>query len=194
MLVPRVLVLGLGLLGACVAPSREPTSASEPSGSEGEATPTPVVVGEASEREPSEMVAASEPAAASEPTFEPATAGDAGCVVTVSALLEAEAYRGGGPMTPALAASLDADPEFARRYQAESHGDRHIQCVYRVELAHEPGKHYRWLHWFNDVMHEAEPSRCNTLAPEVARDIVTTTKDCSQLDAGAWWGQVLEPL
>lgn len=205
----RSVVLGctFAWLGACMAPSHEPSasqaSASRPEPS-GRATSTAsrdaLEPGEPStnEAEPSEAQAREvqpvEPAEPAEPEFVAATHGSGGCIVTVSALLEATEYRGGSPMTPALAASLDADPEFARRYNSASHGDHHIQCVYRVELAHEPGKHYRWLHWFNNLLRDAEPSKCKTLAAEVAQDIVRTTKDCTQLDAGAWWGQVLEPL
>lgn len=140
-------------------------------------------------------VAVEAPPKPAEPaTFTPATRGSGNCKVTVSALLEAEEYRGPGPLTPSVAASLDADPEYARLYDSESHGDHHIQCVFQVELAHEPGKHYRWLEFFSNTLREATPQVCNGMAAEVADDILRTTKDCSDLAAGAYWGHVLEPM
>ena len=124
----------------------------------------------------------------------PLTRGSGACEVTIRALLEAEEYRGGGPMTPALEASLSSDPDFARMYEAESHGDHHIQCLYQVELAHEPGKRYRWRHVVSNTLREFGPEICAGLAAEVADDIIRTTRDCSDYAAGAYWGDVLEPL
>ncbi len=156
---------------------------------------------------PSEASVPSEPPVAAEPEqpaeleqssepeiFSPATRGTGRCVVTVSALLEAQEYRGPGPITPDLEASLDSNPEFARTYQRLSHGDHHIQCVYQVELAHEPGKRYRWRTYFTNTAREATPKACNGMAAEVADDIVQTTKECTDLAAGAYWGFVLEEL
>lgn len=126
--------------------------------------------------------------------FEPATRGENRCIVTVVALLEAEEYRGGGPMTPALEASMAADPDFARMYNSESHGDHHIQCHYEVSLAHLPGKRWRWREVESNTLRELSPEICNSLAVEVADDIIRTTKNCTDLDAGAYWGYVLEPI
>lgn len=126
--------------------------------------------------------------------FEPATRGQGSCMVSVVALLEAEAYRGGGPMTPALEASLAADPDYARMYNAESHGDHHIQCHYEVSLAHLPGKRWRWREVRNNTLRKLSPEICKSLAVEVADDIIQTTKNCTNLDAGAYWGYVLEPM
>ncbi|HLT35785.1 MAG TPA: hypothetical protein VK034_05855, partial [Enhygromyxa sp.] len=126
--------------------------------------------------------------------FSPATRGSGDCQVTVSALLEATEYRGPGPMTPALATSLDADPDFARMYNSESHGDHHVQCHYQVELAHEPGKHFRWRSWFTNTLRDRTPKACNGMAAEIAEDIIRTTKQCTDLAAGAYWGHTLEPM
>ena len=126
--------------------------------------------------------------------FTAATRGSGTCRVTVSALLEAAEYRGAGPMTPALEASLSANPDYARMYESESHGDHHIQCIYQVELAHEPGKHYRWRHVIGNTLRDYTAETCDGLAAEVAEDVIRTTKDCSDLDAGAYWGCVLEPM
>lgn len=127
-------------------------------------------------------------------SFEPATRGTGSCVVTIVAVLEAEEYRGGGPMTPALEASMTADPDFARMYNAESHGDHHIQCHYEVSLAHLPGKRWRWREVENNTLRDLSPKICNSLAVEVADDIIRTTKNCSDFNAGAYWGYVLEPM
>ncbi len=136
------------------------------------------------------------PAQPAEPelVFTPATRSSGNCELTVSALLEAQEYRGPGPITPSLAAKLDADPEFARMYNSESHGDHHIQCVFQVELAHQPNQHYRWRKSFTNTLREATPETCKGMAAEVAEDILHTTKACTELEAGAYWGYVLEPL
>lgn len=126
--------------------------------------------------------------------FEAASFDSGSCVVRVVGLLEAEEYRGPGPITPAIEASLNADPEFARMYQAESHGDHHIQCHYAVELEHEPGKRYRWREVVNNTLRDHTAKICNSMAAEVAEDIARTTKDCTDLDAGAYYGFVLEPM
>jgi hypothetical protein len=126
--------------------------------------------------------------------FTPATRGSGKCEVTVSALLEAEEYRGPGPLTPAVAASLNADPDYARRYNSESHGDHHIQCVFQVELGHLPGQPHRWMDYFNNVLRDKTTKACNGMAAEVAEDIIRTTKDCTDFAAGAYWGHVLEPI
>ena len=156
-------------------------------------TPTPIV---AAELEPGSVEAGAamgaEPKAGEEAI--PLTRGSGACEVTIRALLEAEEYRGGGPMTPALEASLSSDPDFARMYEAESHGDHHIQCLYQVELTHEPGKRYRWRHVISNTLREFGPEICAGLAAEVADDIISTTRDCSDHAAGAYWGYVLEPL
>jgi hypothetical protein len=181
----RALALASLALGSCVAASPEP---------ELDTPAAPSVIVEA----PPEPAEPAEPPAPADPpvpeAFKPATAGTGNCKVTVSALLEAEEYRGPGPLTPAVAASLAADPDYARNYNSESHGDHHIQCVYQVELAHEPGKHYRWLTWFSNTLRDATPESCKGMAAEVAEDILRSTKDCSDLAAGAYWGYVLEPM
>jgi hypothetical protein len=174
----RLATIACVMLGACLGTPAEP----EPDAPD---EPEPRMIVEA----PPKPVEPPEPE-----TFTPATRGPEGCKVTVSELLEAQEYRGPGPMTPAVAASLDADPEFARMYNSESHGDHHIQCVYRVELAHEPGKRYRWRTWFSNTLQDRTTKECNGMAAEVAEDIVRTTKDCRDLEAGAYWGYVLEPM
>jgi hypothetical protein len=126
--------------------------------------------------------------------FEPATRGEGSCRVTVVALLEAAEYRGGGPITPALEASLSADPDYARMYNSHSHGDHHIQCHYEVSLAHLPGKRWRWRVVRSNTLRKLSPEICKSLAIEVADDIIQTTKSCTSLDAGAYWGYVLEPI
>jgi hypothetical protein len=157
----------------------------------------PIAVASPEAEPPSHVTTEPEPEPPPEPepaAFTPATHGKGTCKVTVSALLEAEEYRGGGPMTPALAASLDADPDFARMYNAESHGDHHVQCVYEVTLAHEPHKRYRWRTWFDNMARDKSAEDCKGMAAEVAQDIIETTKKCRDLDAGAYWGFVLEPM
>jgi hypothetical protein len=141
--------------------------------------------------QPEPVVAEPEPETSA---FEPATRGKGSCIVTVVALLEAEEYRGGGPMTPALEASMAADPDFARMYNSESHGDHHIQCHYEVSLAHLPGKRWRWREVKSNTLRDLGPEICNSLAVEVADDIIRTTNDCKDPDAGAYWGYVLEPI
>src|SRR5262245_12525543 len=172
------------LLLGCAQAGPSPEAEAEPK-------PEPVVV----EREPPEREPTPEPEPKETPLeFEPATRGNGKCIVSVVALLEAEEYRGPGPMTPALEASLAADPDQAKYWQAESHGDHHIQCHYAVELSSLPGKRFSWRVVINNTLREHTPETCNGRAAEVADDIVSTTKGCTDLDAGAYWGYVLEPI
>ena len=129
-----------------------------------------------------------------EATFEPATRGEGDCVVTVSAVLEAAEYRGAGPMTPALEASLSGDPEFARMYASESHGDHHIQCWYEVRLASKPDQRFRWREVHGNTLRELTTQVCNAKIGELAETIVRDTEQCRDLDAKAYWGSVLEPF
>lgn len=175
---PRALVIVCVMLGSCLGAPAEPRP---------DAPAEPKLIVEASPAPEAEPII--EPSG-----FTPATAGKGDCKVTVSELLEAEEYRGPGPITPAVQASLDADPDYARMYQSESHGDHHIQCVYRVELAHMPGKQFRWRSVVGNTMREATPEICKGMAGEVAEDVIRTTEDCVDLGAGAYWGYVLEPM
>jgi hypothetical protein len=173
-------------LCACV---RHGESTPEP-----EPEPEPALIVEAERRD-----AEPEPEPIPEPvpeasSFEPATRGEGSCIVTIVAVLEAEEYRGGGPMTPSLEASMAADPDFARMYNSESHGDHHIQCHYQVALAHLPGKRWRWREVKSNTLRDLSPEICNSLAVEVADDIIRTTKNCKDFNAGAYWGYVLEPM
>ena len=63
----------------------------------------------------------------------------------------------------------------------------------RSSSATPPGTRYRWRTWENNLLGEHTPALCNSLAAVVAEDILRTTQDCSDLDAGAYWGHVLEP-
>ena len=194
----RTLPLGLGiaLLGGCACDHEPDPTPTPPSPNSGAAPPVFTERADATRPAPQPDEPDDAPAgpAPERAEFEPATRGAGACEVTVTALLEAQEYRGPGPMTPAIEASLAADPEFARMYQASSHGDHHIQCIYRVELAHEPGKRYRWREIVNNTLQEHTAAICNGLAAEVAEDIIRTTKSCTDLDAGAYYGQVLEPM
>lgn len=137
-----------------------------------------------------------EPLALANPSpaeFQPATRTEGRCTVTVRALLEAEHYRGGGPMTPALAASLAADPDYARMYESESHGDHHIQCHYEVALADRPGERFRWREVHNNTLRDLDIEVCRADIAAVAQHILDATQQCTDLDAKAYWGHALEP-
>lgn len=97
-------------------------------------------------------------------------------------------------MTPALQERLDADPEFARMYDEEDHFDQHIECVYEVRLGHEPHQRYQWRHEISNTLEEHTVAVCNGPTESIAQDIVKTTRDCTDLEAGAYWGLVLAPL
>jgi hypothetical protein len=185
-----LLWLSLWLVPAACACVRHGGTGPEPQASQSQ--PAAIVETEPVDAEPPPQP---DPEPPPEPSaFEPATRGQGKCIVTVVALLEAEEYRGGGPMTPALEASMAADPDFARMYNSESHGDHHIQCHYEVALARLPGKRWRWREVRSNTFRDLSPEICKTLAVEVADDIIRTTKNCKDLDAGAYWGYVLEPL
>lgn len=181
------------VLGVVLACARAGEDAPQP---QPQPSPEPVVV-EAEPKPEPEAEPEAKPSPGPEPkpavAFEPATRGEGTCIVSVVALLEAEEYRGPGPMTPALEASLAADPDSADHWRSESHGDHHIQCHYAVELAHLPGKRFKWRLVLSNTLREHTPETCNGRAAEVADDIVRTTQGCKDLDAGAYWGYVLEP-
>lgn len=186
--VTRILLLStaLALSGACAR------AGDAGSGAQVQRQPA-VVVEVAPELEPSPMPTAESNPAPEPVGFQPATRGEGSCVVTVHAVLEAQEYRGGGPMTPALEASLAANPEYARMYQSESHGDHHIQCHYDVTLAHLPNQRFRWRTVHNNTLRDLDTQICNADVGKVAQDIVESTKQCADFAAGAYWGYVLEP-
>lgn len=126
--------------------------------------------------------------------FERTTRGELGCVVTIAALLDAEEYRGAGPMTPALEASFAADPEFARMWDAESHGDHHIQCHYEIRLGGAPLDRYRWRVVHSNTLRNHTTEVCKRELGAVAEDIILTTAQCTDFAAGAYYGYVLEPI
>jgi hypothetical protein len=163
-----------------------------------QAQPASVVVEEEPAPEPPARVEPDESGGQSEdepePVFEPATRGQGNCEVTVSALLEAEEYRGSGPMTPALEAALAANPDHARMHRAESHGDHHIQCHYEIRLGHRPADRFSWREVHNNTLRDKTPALCLELAEEVAEHVIESTKQCTDFDAGAYWGYVLEPI
>jgi hypothetical protein len=115
-------------------------------------------------------------------------------VVTITGVIEAQEYRGGGPITPALEAQLNADPEFARMHNSHSHGDHHIQCHYAVRLAHLPAERFRWREVHNNVTRDLTVDVCTHKLDEVADHIISSTKTCTDFAAGAWWGYVLESI
>ena len=137
-----------------------------------------------------------EPTPSPEPPVEfvPVTRGAGSCEVTLVALLEAEEYRGAGPMTPSLEATMNADPEFARAWESESHGDHHIQCHYEVRIESKPQQRYRWRVVHGNTLREHTPEVCKRELAAVAEDIIQTTKNCTQPGAGAYWGYSLDPM
>lgn len=141
-----------------------------------------------------EAVEQSEPAEPEPLVFEQTTRGSGACVVTLVALLEAENYRGAGPITPALEATMAADPDFARMWESESHGDHHIQCHYEVRLGSRPQQRYRWRVVHNNTLRDRTPEICKRELGQIAEDIIRTTEQCTQLAAGAYYGYVLEPM
>lgn len=138
----------------------------------------------------------SEAAPSSDPPreFVPVTRGAGSCKVTLVALLEAEEYRGAGPMTPFLEAAMNADPDFARSWESEGYGDHHIQCHYEVRIESQPQQRYRWRVVYGNTLREHTPEICKTELAAVAKDIVETTQNCTQPSAGAYWGYSLDPI
>ncbi len=126
--------------------------------------------------------------------FEPATRGEGSCEVRVVELLEASKYRGPGPITPALDAQLRADPQFADLYNARSHGDSHIQCLYEVQLGGQPGVRYRWREVYGNTGNRYTLAICNGPVGPIADHIISSTLECTDLDAKAYWGDELERL
>lgn len=123
-----------------------------------------------------------------------AAASDAECVVTVYRVLESREYRGAGPMTPALEDNLSRDPELVDSYRSESHGDYHIQCHYEVGFSDRPRERFLWREVHPNTLRELDISVCAGRAAQVAEKILSTTRNCTDLDAGEYWGMRLVPL
>lgn len=110
------------------------------------------------------------------------------CQVQVQSVLSAEAFRGSGPPSPANQAMRN-DP----RWQAEEHGESHVQCRYRVELR---GRAYAYLHVVSTTPRGvgSPQSLCEGLRAEVEARIRSFTEQCVDLSAGEYYGYRLEPL
>jgi hypothetical protein len=179
-------------LTGCARPSDAGPSPATMTGPSANHRASPAVITELEPR-PASAPATEPPKTPKSSGFQPATRSDGGCTVRVRALLGAEEYRGGGPMTPALEASLAADPDYARMYASESHGDHHIQCHYEVVLAGRPGERFRWREVHSNTLRDLGVEVCETDIAEVAQRILDSTQQCTDLAAKAYWGDVLEP-
>jgi len=129
-----------------------------------------------------------------EPAFTPVTRADGACEVTVVRVIEAREHRGAGPSTPALEDALEADAPTHETYDLLGHGDHHIRCTYEVHLQSEPGVAYGWDVTHSNTARDLTPAVCRADAGRVAEEIIRSTKSCTDLDAGAYWGFELEPL
>ncbi len=134
-------------------------------------------------------VAISGSAASSAVTLATTTGAASLCTPKVGAVVSAKRFRGPGPMTPATLDMLK-DQNYARTYWGRSHGDEHIQCVYRVALG---GRDYRYLFVIGNTFGDLDESACATSRPKVATEIIATTNRCTDLHAGEYWGHVLIP-
>ena len=113
------------------------------------------------------------------------------CRIVVGRVLRAERFAGPGPITPALADTLKRDPAFARTYSGISHGDQHLQCTYRVEVG---ARAYSYMHVVGNTSGAYDIDHCEQVRPDVAREIVQATRECTDMTSGAYYGYVLAPL
>ena len=109
------------------------------------------------------------------------------CHVEISEVLAATIYRG----PPNLAQILQNHPEHADRILAESHGDHHLACIYRVQLN---GKAYRYQIEFPDTLRKLDEGYCagSAAKKQAKRSILSLTRTCRDPEAQATWGHSLE--
>lgn len=129
-----------------------------------------------------------------EPTFTPVMRADGACEVTIVRVIEAREYQASGPSPPALEEGLGSDVPLHESYDLLGHGDHHIRCYYEVRLRSEPGVAYGWEVIHSNTARDLTPAVCRADAGRVAEEVIRSTKSCTDLDAGAYWGFALEPL
>ena len=113
------------------------------------------------------------------------------CPVTVDRVLEDAAYRG-HPMTPAHADMLRRlSPEQQQMYRAESHAESYRQCAYAVTVS---GQAWRFTETWSTLLGDKPADWCAQATEEVAALIQRTTRGCTDLHAGAYYGHDLVPL
>ena len=113
------------------------------------------------------------------------------CLVTVLEVLASKDHRG-VPDSPARQAGLAAmSPQERRMDEAESHFATYRQCEYAVSV---DGHRYRWTATWDTTLEDRPPDWCEQHRGEVVSDIRQTTRACTELHAGAWWGHDLVPI
>jgi hypothetical protein len=138
-------------------------------------------------------VSAIAPALASAPgaPTPPASAAPKGpCEITITALLEAEVFRGvrRSPMREQTMERLS--PDERSRWHGRDHGVTYLQCRYAVSMNHRP---FIYEHVAGQGMlfdHKLDPARCSDPAEKrkVEVDLRQTTRQCTDPHAGAYWG------
>ena len=132
---------------------------------------------------------------ASAPTPHLAVA-DAGCTMTVGALLAANIYAGVRG-SPSRTASRDRlDPPTRARWDGRDHGVTYLLCKYAVRMN---GRAFTYEHVAaQNIISQSTPldtATCSAAATrkQVAEQVRESTNECADPHAGAYWGFDLVP-
>lgn len=113
------------------------------------------------------------------------------CKIRITAILEAQAWRGPGADSPARQRTLDAlSPTERDQWRGRDHALQHLRCRYAVEMN---GKRYTYSHIARQIVgfdsdNELDPKKCEADRPKVEKDLIETTRGCTDPHAGAYWG------
>lgn len=112
--------------------------------------------------------------------------------LTVGAALGPMEHLRGEPDTPARRdARARLPPDMKQMAEEEAHAATYVRCAYRVDVGDTA---YR-VSWTWDTTLEDKPADwCAKARPAVQADLLRTTRQCTDLQAGAWWGHALTPL
>ncbi len=113
------------------------------------------------------------------------------CAVGVESDGAGQGYRG-TPSTPAMAdAHARLSPEDRAEWDAEDHGATYHRCTYTVTI---DGRRYRYETTTDTTLQALPDGWCGQRQDAVSADIQITTRGCTDLHRGAYWGSDLVPL
>lgn len=117
-----------------------------------------------------------------------------GCDVAVEALLESNVFRG-SPQSQAVLDAHRASPDQGRLAAGIDHGAEYLSCTWRVRVNGDTYRYKRASHG-GPASGTLRATVCaeRAEAEETAAAIHRFTDACSDLQRGAYYGDILEPI
>lgn len=111
------------------------------------------------------------------------------CQVAILEVTEATVGRG----PPYMMQILQRNPERAALITAESHGDHHLHCEYKVDVN---GRAYLYLAEFSNTFQDLQAEDCDSkkIRGRVKEGILSQTGGCRNIEAVPVWGGALKPI